>query len=143
MRTLLLVALLGCATEPPPPSAPASSVPTEPTSLVSYETRGVQELTDVLKQEGIILVDVRTSPEFARGHIAGAISLPMAGEGFDPRGIEIHGHKDRAATIYVISLTGRRSAEAAAQFAAAGFTSVIHVEGGVKGWVDLGQPLET
>lgn len=143
MRFLLFLALVGCTTEPPPPAEPPSSKSTEPTSLVAYETRGVQDLPELLKGEGALLVDVRTAPEYARGHIAGSISLPMVGEGFDPRGLEIYGHRDRTVPVYVISLTGQRSAEAAEQFAAAGFTSVTHVEGGVKGWVDLGHPLES
>jgi phage shock protein E len=84
-----------------------------------------------LVQGGARLVDVRTPEEFAAGHIAGAINVPL--QQLDARVNELQ-PKDGALVVYCRS--GRRSAEAASLLAAAGFNSVYDL-GPMSRWPEV------
>jgi rhodanese-related sulfurtransferase len=75
------------------------------------------------------LLDVRTAQEFAQMRIAGAVLIPQ-GE-LRARAGELPA--DRGALILVYCRTGARSAAAARELAAMGFTNV-HDFGGIHGW---------
>jgi phage shock protein E len=66
------------------------------------------------------VIDVRTPEEFAEGHLEGAINLNVE-DGSLQRALA---DLDPSATYIVYCRSGRRSAVAAEQMAAAGFTSV-------------------
>lgn len=74
---------------------------------------------------GAVLVDVRTPDEFAEGHLEGAVSLSVEAADFAARLADL----DPAATYVVYCRSGRRSAIAAEQMRAAGFTSVTDLGG--------------
>lgn len=78
--------------------------------------------------DGARLVDVRTPAEFAAGHIAGAINVPV--QELDARISEL-GPKDAALVVYCRS--GRRSGEAARTLKNAGFAAV-HDLGPMSRW---------
>ncbi|MEQ1502472.1 MAG: rhodanese-like domain-containing protein [Myxococcota bacterium] len=71
---------------------------------------------------GSLVVDVRTTDEFASGHVGGAINVPVQGIG--SRLGEL-GPKDRPIVVYCRS--GGRSAQAAAILRSAGWAEVIDV----------------
>ena len=81
-----------------------------------------------LVKEGALLVDVRTSEEFADGHIDGAINIPVSQ--LDARLAEV-GAKTRPVVVYCFS--GARSRRAADALRTAGFTKV-HDLGGMSRW---------
>jgi phage shock protein E len=72
-----------------------------------------------LVQAGARLVDVRTPAEFAAGHIAGAVNIPV--QQLDTRMSELQ-PKDAAVVVYCRS--GHRSGNAARLLKTAGFTGV-------------------
>ena len=97
----------------------------------------VQEVKKKLEAgEKLILVDVREESEWARGHIPGAIHL---GKGIIERDIEPR-VPDHAAPLVLYCGGGFRSALAADNLQKMGYTNVISMDGGWKGWLDAGYP---
>ena len=111
--------------------------------------------------EDYTYIDVRSVPEFEEGHPAGSINIPLLHR--EP--LEMVPNPDflavvntnfpREARLIIGGLSGNRSRRAAEALIAAGFTNVIHVDGGFagtrnllgqeveKGWLELGLPVET
>jgi rhodanese-related sulfurtransferase len=88
--------------------------------------------------EKFLLIDVREESEFAAGHIPGAIHL---GKGIIERDIE--GKVPDPATPLVLYCGGGfRSALAADNLQKMGYTSVISMDGGMRGWREMGLPVE-
>lgn len=109
-----------------------------------------------------IYLDVRTEPEFAQGHPAGAINVPVVflkGSGQ----MELNGEfvevvaktLPREKKLVVGCLAGGRSQRACELLEAAGYTDLTNVRGGfggardasgqvvVAGWRDAGLPVST
>lgn len=82
---------------------------------------------------GVRLVDVREPDEYAGGHVAGAVSVPLAT--VPDRAGEI-GPGD--GPLYLICQAGGRSRRAAEHLADAGF-DVVNVDGGTGGWIASGR----
>lgn len=85
------------------------------------------------------LVDVREESEYANGHLPGAIHL---GKGVIERDIE-KTIPDVDAPIVLYCGGGFRSALAADAIQDMGYTSVVSMDGGWKGWKDAGYPIES
>ena len=85
------------------------------------------------------LVDVREESEYARGHLPGAIHI---GKGVLERDIEAR-IPDPAAEIVLYCGGGFRSALAADTLQKMGYTNVISMDGGWRGWTDAGLPTES
>ncbi|HEY6727444.1 MAG TPA: rhodanese-like domain-containing protein [Polyangiaceae bacterium] len=81
-----------------------------------------------LVNDGARLVDVRTPEEFSRGHIEGAVNIPVSD--IEARIGEL-GDKQRAIVLYCRS--GARSAKAKALLESRGFTSVVNL-GAMSSW---------
>lgn len=77
---------------------------------------------------GARLVDVRTPEEFDAGHIEGAVNLPL-----DALPGRIGELGPPSTPIVVYCRSGRRSADAAAQLRAAGFTDILDL-GPMAAW---------
>ena len=93
------------------------------------------ELQDLLAQKLIRMVDVRTDLEISRGFIQGAVRLPL-------HLLPMRLHEfDSALPIVFYCQLGGRSAQAAAFAVAQGFTEVYNLQGGIRAWVQAGQPL--
>ena len=88
--------------------------------------------------EKFILVDVREDNEFAAGHIPDAIHL---GKGVIERDIE-EKIPDHNAEIVLYCGGGFRSALAADNLQKMGYTNVISMDGGWRGWKEAGLPVE-
>ena len=76
---------------------------------------------------GALLLDVRTPAEFAGGHVEGALNIPV--QVLATR-LEEVGPKEREVVVYCLS--GGRSARAAGELRAAGYT--VHDLGGIGNW---------
>ena len=84
-----------------------------------------------------LLVDVREESEFARDHLPGAIHL---GKGIIERDIE--GRVPDLNTPMVLYCGGGfRSAMAADNLQKMGYTNVISMDGGVRGWREKNFPM--
>jgi len=82
------------------------------------------------------LVDVREESEFAAGHLPGAIHI---GKGVIERDIETK-IPDTSAEIVLYCGGGFRSALAADNLRKMGYTNVISMDGGWRGWTEKGLP---
>jgi rhodanese-related sulfurtransferase len=97
----------------------------------------IQELTlaEYLDlNEPCVLVDVREDREWARGSMPGAVHI---GRGV----LERDAHKvltDRSALVVLFCGGGYRSALAARNLGAMGYTRVASLAGGIKGWWSSG-----
>jgi len=83
-----------------------------------------------------LLVDVREESEFAKDHLPGAIHL---GKGVIERDIEQH-VPDLNAPLVLYCGGGFRSALAADNLQKMGYTNVLSMDGGVRGWREKGFP---
>lgn len=81
-----------------------------------------------LIQSGAIVLDVRSSGEFASGHIKGAVNIPV-----DQLSKNLSKLKDKDKTIITCCASGMRSASAKSILKGAGYTQVYN--GG--GWASL------
>lgn len=84
------------------------------------------------------LIDVREESEFAKGHLPGAKHL---GKGVIERDIEM-AIPDVDAPLVLYCGGGYRSALAAKNIQQMGYTNVISMDGGWRGWTEAGYPTE-
>ncbi|MGA2856788.1 MAG: rhodanese-like domain-containing protein [Candidatus Sulfotelmatobacter sp.] len=84
-----------------------------------------------------LLVDVREESEFAKDHLPGAIHL---GKGVIERDIEARVPQFNTEMILYCG-GGYRSALAADNLQKMGYTNVISMDGGIRGWRERGYPL--
>ena len=98
----------------------------------------VQELAEG-RAGATILLDVRRRSEFARGHVPGAISVPLDGLADAPELAAIAAD----APIAVICQSGYRSPIAASVIARRHPGPIVNVIGGTGAWVAAGHPVDT
>lgn len=84
------------------------------------------------------LVDVREESEWAAGHLPGAVHL---GKGVIERDVE-KAIPETGALLVLYCGGGYRSALAADNLQKMGYTNVISMDGGYKGWVEAGYAVE-
>ena len=84
------------------------------------------------------LVDVREESEFAAGHIPGALHI---GKGVIERDIETK-IPDTGQEIILYCGGGFRSALAADNLQRMGYTNVLSMDGGWRGWTERGNAVE-
>lgn len=83
------------------------------------------------------VVDVRTPEEYAAGHLRDAALCDWKDAGFLDA---IREHYPTQVPLAVYCRSGRRSAEAAAALAGAGYT-VYNLLGGIQAWTEAGRPV--
>jgi rhodanese-related sulfurtransferase len=111
--------------------------------LVNDARKRVRETTveDLKKRqdkgERLRLIDVREESEWARGHLPGAEHL---GKGIIERDAEQR-FPDPAAELILYCGGGYRSVLAAENLQRMGYTNVISMDGGFRGWKDNGYPI--
>ena len=112
--------------------------------LVGEAKKNVRECTvdDVWKKrergDAFVLVDVREDTEWAKAHAEGAVHL---GRGVLERDIESR-IPDKNTEIVLYCGGGFRSALAAENLQKMGYRNVISMDGGFRGWVEAGMPIE-
>ena len=111
---LVLFFLMGCA-------APVED---------GYRQIGMNEAVAMMEEEsGYIILDVRTSEEFADKHIPGAINVPN--EIIETQALSQLPDKDQLILVYCRS--GNRSKQASEKLVALGYTNVVEF-GGINDW---------
>ena len=88
--------------------------------------------------EKFVLVDVREDREYDAEHIPGAVHL---GKGVIERDIE-EKYPNLETELVLYCGGGFRSALAADNLQKMGYTNVISMDGGIRGWREKGYPLE-
>ena len=100
----------------------------------------VDEIKDRLDRgDKFTLVDVREESEFAKDHLPGAVHL---GKGIIERDVEAR-YPDPATELVLYCGGGFRSALAADNLTKMGYTNVISMDGGHRGWKERGLPMES
>ncbi|MGJ8642418.1 MAG: rhodanese-like domain-containing protein [Luteolibacter sp.] len=95
------------------------------------------EQAEIQLAEGAQLLDVRTKKEWDEGHLEGATLVTVTEEGFL---VKAKAALDRDKEVVVYCRSGKRSAMAAKQLRAAGFT-VYELDGGITAWKAAGKPV--
>jgi len=90
------------------------------------------EAIRLLNECGAVLLDVREDDEWSAGHAPRAIHIPLGT--LDTRSF------DTGVPVVAVCRSGKRSATAANQLAAAGVT-VYNLAGGMQAWQEAGQPV--
>jgi rhodanese-related sulfurtransferase len=86
------------------------------------------ELASKLEQGKQVLIDVREPDEFARGHVPGAVNVPLG------QLAQKLGKFDPQAETFVICERGHRSVTAVRLLEKAGFDHAYTVKGGTSAW---------
>jgi len=94
-------------------------------------------LEKIRRESPVVLVDVRTEAEVARGGIDGAAHIPLY---LLP--LKADELCKRTPTIFYCQ-SGARSAQACAFLTSRGFDNVFNLQGGMMAWLRAGQPLGT
>lgn len=89
------------------------------------------EANDFISESNPIILDVRSPQEFIKGHIEGAINLPLS-ELNEPAVIEKLGEAYPGVLVYCES--GRRSFAASAMLANMGYGNVHSLDYGINSW---------
>ena len=89
-------------------------------------------------KDKFVLIDVREDREYDADHIPGAVHL---GKGVIERDIEVK-YPDLQTELVLYCGGGFRSALAADNLQKMGYTNVISMDGGIRGWREKGYPLE-
>ncbi|ATR81378.1 rhodanese-like domain-containing protein [Pseudomonas sp. FFUP_PS_473] len=87
------------------------------------------ELTALVNSEKGLVIDIRTSKDFAAGHIVGALNIPQ--DKLAARIGELEKHK--AKTLIVVDNMGQHSGTTCRELLKAGFTAA-KLSGGVSSW---------
>jgi rhodanese-related sulfurtransferase len=88
----------------------------------------MDQVSEGLERDEIVLVDVREPHEFAMGHIPGSVSMPLSR--FDPSALP----EEAGKRIVLSCAAGVRSLQAMQLAQAAGFDVDTHYAGGFKDW---------
>ncbi len=99
---------------------------------------GTLEVTRLMNQGNMLLLDVREAEEFAAGHLPRARHLPTAD--IAARAGEFAKYKSRP--VVVTCKSGMRAGAACKALKAAGFTQVFKLKGGLAAWQQAGLPVE-
>ena len=103
--------------------------------MFGFKEIDIEGLKSAKSQQGVLLIDVRTDAEVARGMIEGATHIPLhllplkAGE-LNPS----------VPTIFYCQ-SGGRSAQACAFMSSKGHEEIFNLQGGILAWMRSGMPL--
>lgn len=89
-----------------------------------------KDFKDVLENEEVVLIDVRTSNEFLSGRIPGAINCDVTSPNFLNKMARFPKH----AKILLYCQSGGRSKGAGTMLVKAGYEDISHLSGGIIAW---------
>jgi len=90
----------------------------------------VAEAKEMMQDDDVIVLDVRTPEEYEKGHIEGATLINFYSDDFEQKINELP--KDKEYVVYCHS--GNRSGQAVQKMEAAGFTKAHNMTGGWSSW---------
>ena len=102
----------------------------------TYSTLDATALDALIQSGKVVLVDVRTKEEFADGHLAGAINIPV--DQFDPTQLP----KMEGKEIILYCRSDNRSGKAAKAYVETTGQSIRHLDGGILAWEAAGLPVQ-
>lgn len=117
LTLFFMFAILSCATEP------------ETAAEGEYKRISAEEAKEMMDEEDVIVIDVRTEEEFEEIRIEGALLIPD----YEIEELAEEKLPDKGATILIYCRTGRRSEDASRALIEMGYTSVYDF-GGIEDW---------
>jgi len=93
--------------------------------------------TDLINRKDAVVVDVRPTADFSKGHIINSLNIPM--NGFKKQIGTLQKHKDKP--ILVTCRSGSQSSAACQLLRKEGFEDVHNLRGGVMAWQSANLPL--
>jgi rhodanese-related sulfurtransferase len=108
-----------------------SESPTEATTITPSE---LQVRLDSGAAPAVI--DVRSAEEYAAGHIPGAVNIPFA------QVADRISEVDTSHGVALYCMVGPRARKGEAALLASGYTSVLHIDGGLAAWQQAGYAIE-
>lgn len=106
----LLVMIAGCQAQP------------------TYESVSSENAKELIDEQKVEVVDVRTEEEFNQGHIPGAKLIPLD---------QLDNHIDeleKEQSYLIVCRSGNRSTQASEQLVDNGFTHIYNLKNGMSGW---------
>jgi rhodanese-related sulfurtransferase len=90
----------------------------------------------ILDSQQVVVLDVRSADAYRgpEGHIAGALNTPF--DSIERQLPELLPYQGQ--TVIVYGETSTDGAVAAKLLSVAGFRNIVHISGGLKGWIDRG-----
>jgi len=96
------------------------------------------QATQLMNREDAVVVDLRPAADFAKGHILGARSIPLAD--LEKRAAELDKYKAKPVILHCGD--GNRAGGGVATLRGKGFGSVHNLAGGYAAWQQAGLPVE-
>ncbi len=127
----LIMLLTGCQS-----TVTNTAVKADPNAPAEIRDVSVTDAQAAVSKAYSQFVDVRTVEEYAGGHAARAINIPL-----DTIAAKA-GTLEKNKPVYLICQTGSRSRKAADVLKAAGFRTIFNVTGGTVAWKEASLPME-
>ena len=105
-------------------------------SAAQYREADAREASDLIASMNPLILDVRTPREFAAGHLADAVLIPV--QELQRRLGELSSRRQDPVLVYCA--TGNRSTVAAKLLVDAGFVQVVNMRRGIAEWNSNGFP---
>lgn len=125
------------------PASPASAAPSPGAPALQADARtrplSVDQVLQLVRKGGVVLVDVRTEKDFDRAHLPGAVSVPLHELAARVEQLRAAG---RTVVVYCCGKLGTDSAEAVALLRSQGIDEAYAIAGGFQRWVDAGFVVE-
>jgi rhodanese-related sulfurtransferase len=106
-------------------------------SLTGGKRLGTAEAVRLINDRDPLIVDVRTTADFKRGHLLNALSLPVAK--FEEQLGQLG--KDKARPVLVYCALGQTSVTAVEKLRKNGFSEAYPLKGGINGWLASNLPV--
>jgi rhodanese-related sulfurtransferase len=101
----------------------------------NYTSVKVAEAYDLIKEgDNIYILDVRARDEYRKGHLRSAKNIPLVD--IDKRLNKIPRNKE----VLVYCSNGAKSVRAIRRLEVAGYTNLLHMHEGYRGWKKAGRP---
>ena len=107
------------------------------TNAGEFTSLSVTEFATAIKNDSVVVVDVRTPSEYKSGYIKGAQNIDMKSADFQTEAAKL----DKKKKIAVYCRSGKRSKVAANAMADMGY-QVIELNSGILGWQNASMPVE-
>jgi rhodanese-related sulfurtransferase len=101
-----------------------------------YTVQGTNQIKSLVKDQDSLLIDVRSSKEYQRGHIPGAINIPLPNLGENLDQIP----KNRPVILYCS--TGYRTGIGLATLRLLGYENIQGFPGSMTAWQNAGEAIE-
>ena len=95
-----------------------------------FRSVSAENFATIIEDTNVQRVDVRTGPEYLRGHIDGSMNIDVLKDSFEIKAVST---LDKTRPVAIYCRSGRRSKEASQKLADLGYTNIIEF-GGILDW---------